>query len=35
MSRVLNFNPGPATLPLEVLERAKEEFLTSEVRGCP
>ena len=27
MSRVLNFNPGPATLPLEVLERAKEEFL--------
>ncbi len=27
MSRVFNFNPGPATLPLEVLERAREEFL--------
>jgi phosphoserine aminotransferase len=27
MSRVVNFNPGPATLPLPVLERAREEFL--------
>ena len=25
--RVFNFNPGPATLPLEVLERVQEEFL--------
>lgn len=27
MSRVLNFNPGPSALPLEVLEKAKSEFL--------
>jgi phosphoserine aminotransferase len=25
--RVFNFNPGPATLPLSVLEQAREEFL--------
>ncbi len=25
--RIYNFNPGPAALPLEVLEEAKEEFL--------
>lgn len=25
--RIYNFNPGPATLPLEVLKKAKEEFL--------
>jgi phosphoserine aminotransferase len=27
MRRVMNFNPGPATLPLPALERAREEFL--------
>ncbi len=27
MSRTMNFNPGPACLPLSVLEEAKEEFL--------
>ncbi|MFW5738951.1 MAG: 3-phosphoserine/phosphohydroxythreonine transaminase [Myxococcota bacterium] len=26
MARVLNFNPGPATLPLAALERAQNEF---------
>ncbi|PIE05340.1 MAG: 3-phosphoserine/phosphohydroxythreonine aminotransferase, partial [Sorangium cellulosum] len=26
MARVLNFNPGPATLPLVALERAQKEF---------
>ena len=26
MSRVYNFNPGPATLPLQVLEEAREEL---------
>ena len=26
-NRVYNFNPGPATLPLEVLKEAQEEFL--------
>lgn len=26
MARVLNFNPGPATLPLAALERAQKEF---------
>ena len=25
--RVFNFNPGPATLPLSVLEQAREELL--------
>ncbi|MCB1742351.1 MAG: aminotransferase class V-fold PLP-dependent enzyme, partial [Gammaproteobacteria bacterium] len=27
MSRVYNFNPGPSTLPLSVLERARAELL--------
>ncbi len=27
MARVMNFNPGPATLPLAALERAQSEFL--------
>jgi phosphoserine aminotransferase len=27
MARVINFNPGPATLPLEALERAQAELL--------
>ncbi len=27
MGRIYNFNPGPATLPLSALEKAKEEFL--------
>lgn len=27
MNRVYNFNPGPATLPLEVLQEAQAEFL--------
>lgn len=27
MKRVVNFNPGPATLPLAVLERARDEFI--------
>lgn len=27
MKRVYNFNPGPATLPLEVLQEAQREFL--------
>ena len=26
-SRIYNFNPGPAALPLSVLEEVKEEFL--------
>ncbi len=26
-SRIFNFNPGPAALPLSVLEEAKEEFI--------
>lgn len=30
--RVFNFSPGPAMLPLEVLERAKEEL--TDWRGC-
>ncbi len=27
LKRIYNFNPGPATLPLEVLKEAQEEFL--------
>ena len=27
MARVMNFNPGPATLPVEALERAQAELL--------
>jgi len=30
--RVFNFNPGPAALPLEVLEQARDEFV--EYGGC-
>jgi phosphoserine aminotransferase len=33
MARVINFNPGPATLPLAVLEQAQEEFLDFEGTG--
>lgn len=33
MSRVMNFNSGPATLPLEALERAREELLDFEGTG--
>ena len=31
--RVYNFNPGPSTLPLEVLHEAKEEFLSFDHSG--
>ena len=27
MARVINFNPGPATLPVAALERAQAELL--------
>jgi phosphoserine aminotransferase len=33
MSRVMNFNAGPAALPLAVLERAREELLDFEGSG--
>ena len=33
MKRVYNFNPGPATLPLEVLKEAKAEFLNFDDSG--
>ncbi len=33
MSRVYNFNPGPATLPLPVLERAQAELLDYQGQG--
>ena len=33
MKRVYNFNPGPATLPLEVLQEAQAEFLNFENSG--
>ncbi|TVY11816.1 3-phosphoserine/phosphohydroxythreonine transaminase [Paenibacillus cremeus] len=33
MVRTYNFNPGPAALPLEVLEQAKEELVEYEGRG--
>ena len=32
MKRVYNFNPGPATLPLDVLQEAQAEFL--DFKGC-
>ena len=32
MSRIYNFSAGPATLPLEVLEEAKSEFV--DYKGC-
>ena len=33
MKRVYNFNPGPATLPLEVLKEAQAEFLNFDDSG--
>jgi phosphoserine aminotransferase len=33
MSRVMNFNPGPAALPLVALERAREELLDFDGSG--
>ncbi|MCG8350943.1 MAG: 3-phosphoserine/phosphohydroxythreonine transaminase [Chloroflexales bacterium] len=33
MSRVYNFNPGPAALPLPVLERAQQELLDYQGQG--
>lgn len=33
MKRVYNFNPGPATLPLEVLQEAQTEFLNFDGSG--
>ncbi len=33
MKRVYNFNPGPATLPIEVLKEAQAEFLDFENSG--
>ena len=33
MKRVFNFNPGPATLPLEVLQEAQSEFLNFDNSG--
>lgn len=33
MTRVMNFNPGPAALPLPALERAREELLDFESTG--
>lgn len=33
MSRVYNFNPGPAVLPLAVLEQAQQELLDYQERG--
>lgn len=33
MARVYNFNPGPATLPLEVLEQAQSELLDYQGTG--
>jgi phosphoserine aminotransferase len=33
LTRAYNFNPGPAALPLEVLEQAQREFVEYEGRG--
>jgi phosphoserine aminotransferase len=33
MSRVYNFNPGPSTLPLPVLEKAQEELVEYQGKG--
>lgn len=33
MERIYNFNPGPANLPLEVLEEAQQEFLNYKGTG--
>jgi len=32
-NRVFNFNPGPAAIPLEVLEEIQEEFLNFKGSG--
>ena len=32
-NRVYNFNPGPSTLPLEVLKEAQAEFLNFQNTG--
>ncbi|MBR4382680.1 MAG: aminotransferase class V-fold PLP-dependent enzyme, partial [Selenomonadaceae bacterium] len=33
LERVYNFNPGPATLPVEVLREAQSEFLNFDNSG--
>ena len=33
MSRIYNFNPGPATLPLPVLEKAASELVEDRGKG--
>ncbi|MCB1304903.1 MAG: aminotransferase class V-fold PLP-dependent enzyme, partial [Leptospiraceae bacterium] len=33
MSRIFNFSAGPATLPVEVLEKARDEFLDFQGSG--
>jgi phosphoserine aminotransferase len=33
MNRIYNFNAGPSTLPLEVLERARDEFVDFKQKG--
>ncbi len=33
MSRIFNFNAGPSTLPLEVLERVRDEFIDFKGKG--
>ena len=33
MSRIFNFNPGPSTLPLPVLERARDELVDFQGKG--
>ena len=34
MSRVYNFSAGPAVLPVEVLQEAADEMLTTEALAC-
>jgi len=34
MARIINFNPGPATLPLEALERAQAELIDLDGTGA-
>jgi phosphoserine aminotransferase len=33
MARIFNFNPGPATLPLSVLEKARDQFVDFKGKG--
>lgn len=33
--RVFVFNPGPAALPLPVLQQTQEEMLNFREQGCP